>query len=294
MPRSKASGIPSEFKLPAYEICESWGLSEWYFALSKRSLLRKDWHLACLDGKCNFVPEKMIADNKAAALRLFAEPLGDESVSFSTESCTSTIRNQTVADFFEGHTCFTDPDYEYWADRFELSGLLPDNDTTLCQHGVFDAELTEIARNGSEVCSRLAAWEMHKKVNEFSGPFFVAVDLGASDDFLLREFRVWLRNIRKAARVYPVRRVVDDSDLKRWHQQRLLPYLDLDYWATIHGKRFTLPSYSLALFPHRHFGDVEDMVRRTIRPRALKIISDEYLSAMRLQVQMSKSHESAS
>lgn len=279
--------VPDEFKLSAYDICESWKLNEWALALSSRSSLRKNWSLACAAGKSSLVPSKMIDDNKLAALRYFIKPLGDESSLFSTENCVAPIRNQTVADFFEGHACFIDPAYEYWANHFELSGLIVDGDTNLLQHDVFDAELTESARTGAKVCSEKASWEMHNEVSEFLNPFFIAVDLGAPDDFLQHEFKVWLKSVRKAAGVNLIRRTVNASDLKRWHEQRLLPYLDLAYWAMIHEKRITLPNFALALFPDKFDEGVEDIVRKTTQPRASEIIGDEFLSALRLQIWMS-------
>ena len=111
----------------------------------------------------------------------------------------------------------------------------------------------------------------------------ISVNLGASDDLLNKEFKDWIKKTRKEANISQIRRSYFDNDFQDWHLQRLLPYLDLMFWAETHKKSFTQAQIGLTLFPNNYDGNSGEKVRKTIIPNAEKLISDEVVLALTRQ-----------
>jgi len=64
------------------------------------------------------------------------------------------------------------------------------------------------------------------------------------------------------------------------HQLKVLPYLDLVMWHEYMGAPITHQQAGVILFPDEIDVSLDDKIRRTVRPLALRLISTSYISAI--------------
>jgi len=283
--RLKCSDIPKEFQISTYDACESWGVDEWAFALSVRRSMRLHWKLACSEGKNESVPQHMLNRIQEDALKLLIQPLVvDRKVNLFIDR-QSSIRDQSVSDFFGGYFAFSDPHYSEWA---EMYSYLMFYKFAVNEGGVdvIDSDEDKKIQSNNLRIDTTAAWKMDRERMAFPNKFFISVDLGASDQSLVKEFKTWIKRTRIEAGIESIRRPFNKNDFMEWREQRLLPYLDLTFWAATQRASFTQATIANALFPSYDDlnEDVVAKVRKTVAPNALGIVSDEVVSAMNGQM----------
>jgi len=291
---SKSNELPSKFKLAEYEKCASWGLKEWTAALSIRSRIRQSWRLACLEGKNKDVPDnimhKDVPDNimhfvRDASIRILSNPSDTNLDMYLFNAKPSykiqlPIRDQSPAEYFAGVYTFNhDERYLEWVNR----AIYIEN-----EHYAYDDDHNKTLAHEQNKFYDTPAWKMHKASADggFSidvHALFIAVDLRASDDDLVFEFKKWLSKTRKDIGITSKNRLFNKTDFADWHLNSLLQYLDITFWAMTHNMEFTHDEIGRAIFPEGCEAD-ESRVRRTIRPLALQIISDEYVLALNNQL----------
>jgi|GEM_PF-2237710 len=286
-----ATNVPDVFDLSAYDVCESWGLQEWAAALSFRMEARQRWRRTYLLWKDESIPSVETRRFQEVAFRLLRNPLSYEWRMQPFRSRPSSISDQSVADYFDARHSVDDPRYSEWFERswraWENPIEFPSDKDTAEQ-----ISQKESIQLDHQMVDATPAWKMHREVAEFDGRFFIAVDLGASDDHLVKEFEAWIKKTRLAANLKPIHRQFNKIHFIRWHEQRLLPYLDLVFWAETHGKRIKHNKIGSALFPDAdpdasiELGS-EGHVRKTIAPNALGIVSEEFVSALFVQLRAS-------
>lgn len=287
-PLSPVTTIPNEFNLSAYDICRTWKLEDWAVALSTRMLLYRHWRLACLEGEDDETPEKMILDVRDMAQKMLQNPLETVSISSVSMDSLSRIRDQSVSEFFEGYYVVADCDsdnsneksYKKWVECLHLSEIPVEDEGNVWVNGQEDRSLTESIRAANHILEGTAAWKMHREYLEYQKPFFIAVDLGVSNERLMKDFKDWLKKTRAAVGVAPKIGLFDETDFLRWHEQRLLPFLDLTFWAATRGKRIQQFVMGCRLFPDDLEKSPESRVRKTVAPNALEIVSEEVVSAL--------------
>jgi hypothetical protein len=283
--RINSDKIPKEFQLSSYEVCKSWGINEWANAVINRCHIRRNWHLACLDGKDLQVPSHLLESARIKALKMLEKPLDVQSNVLPMNNACSPFTDQSIADLFSGYHVFIDPRYKKWAELYTVARY---DDVEFDRHGdkIFDVNFVINIKSDIEKVHNTAAWKMHREVSSFDEKFFVSVDLGASDDFLLKEFKIWLKKTRNDAKIETIRRQFNAADFTRWREQQLLPYLDLTFWAETQGAYFSNATLGNALFPDEIDLAVDEVIRKTVAPNALSVVSDEYESALIWQMRL--------
>ncbi|TFE43582.1 hypothetical protein E2553_00155 [Paraburkholderia dipogonis] len=141
----------------------------------------------------------------------------------------------------------------------------------------------DAAKSAYEVLD-VPAWKMLTDLGvNLSGEVAVNVDLYASEDKLVDDFRAWLKVTRSALGVHDIVRRLDKSDFGRWAQNRILAYLDLTLWAKVKGHMITNQVMGVALFPDEYNVNLAERIRKTVAPEASIAISTPYLEAMASQ-----------
>lgn len=114
---------------------------------------------------------------------------------------------------------------------------------------------------------------------------YLSIDMNATDEIILEKVGNWLKKTRDVTEILPTypRHYIKASDLKGWHSDRLLPYLDLVFWAKLSGYNLSETEMGKMLFPPALDRDVSIEPRskmRNITKKALRLISRENLNAL--------------
>lgn len=109
----------------------------------------------------------------------------------------------------------------------------------------------------------------------------VGVDLLAPADALKRQFANWLRATRKEKKLPVINRHFSREDFATWHARRVLPFLDLTFWAWCRGQRVPNELMGSLLFPDEPDRNVEARVRKSVEPLALALTQSACLQNLR-------------
>jgi hypothetical protein len=281
-----ASDLPDSFNLKRYDMCATWGASEWFQGLTPRY----DIHLFS-----TLTPEEMAEDEdnpdlletlQGYALSFLENPLpvvDGGGRHFPARAKESPIRDLTGADYYDGLFKLNSHWYEAPAELARRA----------CHRaGVMSLEdiVDEVdGRKAYAELERVPAWQIHREANDTVDGYCIEVDLGAPDDHLVKEFRAWLKRVRREAGVPQIPKGFGAEHFADWHSKRLLPYLDLTLWARLNGGSINLSVMGYALFPDEplrgpKMRDVEAMIRRTVAPQARALTSLEVISTLSRQV----------
>lgn len=164
-----------------------------------------------------------------------------------------------------------------------------------------EAQLVELGRNVREASDRSedakakAAPVLANPYDRFmsetgkkspTGFFHIAVHLLATNEQIVSDFQRWLRETRQAYGVPAPKKNFSKSVLHRWVEHRLLPYLDLHLLHTFLGDEFPAVKAADMIFPDMRGTVGEDKIRKTVKPQALELISDEMMLALQAETGM--------
>lgn len=111
---------------------------------------------------------------------------------------------------------------------------------------------------------------------------FAQVDLAFSDKKIKEDFDSWLKTCRRHKEPSQPPMRLSESTFRRWHENMLLPYIDLVLWSRLtHGsqdQQWSCEDYEEMLFPDH----VQDRVRRTVKPGIKELLSWETLRELLL------------
>lgn len=160
------------------------------------------------------------------------------------------------------------------AGRYELSKRLIDAAKRI---DLSDAELDAFMNEPFDILDR----------NEIMGTDFgdvrVEVDLFAPDKLILEDFKHWLAAARSVFEI-PTRKMFSKSEVAKWADFRLLPYLDLSLWAALEQVIIPYAVLGNALFPDEYDVDLPERIRRVTKPKAEWAIQWQVIEAMRRQL----------
>lgn len=262
----------SWFDLKKYIGTNEFGVEQWYFVLRRRR--------AVLDA---------IEKDKESAARMLThvlstplydgsgrdQPTYDPSVT-DLNACTAWCMRNVVEAF---------PDIAD-ACRYEDDWPPPDNSA----HEVgTEAWWQDIVREGQSDYEKHKMMLLSKSYNELLLPgsdspnyAYLVMDLSAPDEIIMNDFKDWLNKIRSNSKFSnsPVKRI-SKSEMSKWAQNRILPYLDIYLVANHLGASPTNYKYGCALFPDMEV-DVSEKIRKTVSPLADKLLSYDMLDALAL------------
>jgi hypothetical protein len=113
---------------------------------------------------------------------------------------------------------------------------------------------------------------------------FLDINLRASDELLVSEFKDWLAEKRRVSKEdITLRKKFTKTDYEDWHKSRLLAYWDLKVISRNEG--FSIPQHILgeALFPNELDIDTTERVRKIIQKKHEFIVSEQCMSALYAQ-----------
>ncbi len=135
-----------------------------------------------------------------------------------------------------------------------------------------------------------------------SGKFTnVTVDLTATDEQILGDFKYWLSEYRKATGCESNKNNFSNKDLSCWHKLRLLPYIDVILISPVMellqhlkkgneglvAKPMTQARIANLIFPDYQHIDIVDKLRRTTKPKVEQLFKDKTLKAIEAQLSSS-------
>jgi hypothetical protein len=116
----------------------------------------------------------------------------------------------------------------------------------------------------------------------------VEINMMASNEQIEADFGRWLRQSRdNLGDIEVPEKEFTEQDFKKWANLRILPYLDLTIWSRAIGRRITNAAMGDKLLGHEDV-DRAEKIRKTIKPKAERLISPSALNVLRAQVRQSE------
>jgi hypothetical protein len=237
----------SWFQLEAYKPVAGYTLAQWASALYFRYILR-----GLLEGPAT--PDDGMVKMLAAML---TRPLGNHHAGPLTAKGLSRVWDLTVIDVYELRDAFRDDmkDAEAaCAEWYRRCGEEPEFPPLpkLLDKG-FDELLTD------------KGYEAIREQRVF-------VDLEATDEQLISDFREWLRNKRIQKRMVVPKRF-SEQDASEWHKYKVLLFIDLDMFCYVTHSKISHSTLGALLFPDEYEVDLGERVRKVVRPLVNQIMS---------------------
>ena len=122
----------------------------------------------------------------------------------------------------------------------------------------------------------------------------IKVDLSCTDNHIKKEFNAWLHTKRSLMQPKPDYRKPGKKgftkhDLDSWSKYEILAYIDLELTALYYQEKMSLREISIRLWPDddHQFGDkdMEDHIRKTVKPLAEYLRSDLALNILQSNIQ---------
>ena len=127
--------------------------------------------------------------------------------------------------------------------------------------------------------------ELYKNISiDCCGHEHITLDLTATDEQLINDFKVWLSEQRAATKEQPTKNNLTDKCMKSWVKNRLLPYIDL---VIINGfEKLGLTQVTIANLIHSDDVnvDVVDKTKRTTRPKAMQLFTETINEQLMMQI----------
>lgn len=129
-----------------------------------------------------------------------------------------------------------------------------------------------------EVDSKI--WDK-KIADSLSG--YAVVNLSASDEQIISDFKAWIEHERKKRRIICPKKSFKVNDCNDWADFMVLPYLDLKIWSKYTGKNFTQAVIGYALFPEE-IVDTTEKIRKSTKPKADFLMKSSTIKLLGVQV----------
>lgn len=118
----------------------------------------------------------------------------------------------------------------------------------------------------------------------YEGNKFLEIDLHASDEQILNEFKNWLVDTRNSSDKF-IKRQFSTKDFQDWSESQLLPYWDLTMIAAIENATIPYHAIGNALFPDEFGVDLTERIRKITKRKCQFIFSKEVINALSAQVE---------
>ncbi len=253
----------SWFDLKNYDKLNELDLQGWHSQLSTRAFYFEDKKLAV--SLCDNIKKNPIITNYDD----YDYRWGDWKKYIKYPFNTLSIASTTVFEFWN----FVKLDYDL-ADVWKRCQLELESDCTDTQQELFSTPLSRflVDRNIGDL-----------------GTHYVTINLSATDEQIMSDFRHWLTEYRKAmGQGYEShKRNFTDKDLSEWIEYRVLPYLDLMMIAKLEGKKMTQAQAARLIFPDEYDVDITERLRRTTKQKAEWLLKYSTIYALGSQINAS-------
>jgi hypothetical protein len=129
---------------------------------------------------------------------------------------------------------------------------------------------------------------LEEERGEWGGIAHAAIDLTASDEQIMTDFKQWLSKFRAVIDFSPAnKKYFSDKNLADWVQWRLLPYFDLMIVANAEGCVLTQAKAARLIFNDEYDIDIVDRLRRTTKPKTEWLFAGRTIEAISIQIHAS-------
>jgi len=260
---NKLSDLPEEFSLKNYEATKYFGIADWLVNLEFRALR--------MDSPGNSVADKASSEYILKnALLPFNVCEAFLTLAITKDIGPSQVRGQSVKDALGAYYFFNEDDrLKKYTDAFLLT-VTKDDESALS--------------SAYSLLNETPMWKaMHEAGVNIDGEVDLTVNLQASEEQLVSEFRSWIKKTKQELGIDVPKNKISDQDIENLDAFKVLPYLDLVYWAKTENCEISNQTIGLALFPEEYEITLSERVRKVVAPLARKVISFDYCACLRSQ-----------
>ncbi len=261
---SKRIELPPGFAIEKYAKTKDFSLAEWLAHIEMRALCAHIISLKREYPQISFDPPKFtlaIIDNPLYSTHRLEDP----SQCSKKNAYSLSVRDMKVFDYFFGGEEYQPEGFGKYIAAFKKFHEEP---------YFFDEELLEVP-----------LWRAYDDLAiSDECEVFVKIDLHATEEKIVSEFRQWLKNIRSERGIQAPSKRIGDSDVTDWLNYGLLPYLDLTNWAAANDKAITQQVMGVALFPDEYDVNLAERIRKVVTPMARAVANESFTDALRAQL----------
>jgi hypothetical protein len=276
----------SWFDLEKYDFLAELDLSDWLYYIE----IRKDLFDFISVKKEPWVTWKTKLDEK-----LILQIQTDPSIRYKNghiASNSADIRSGSFYLPFNTYSVFSTSAFSMWTDRNRGNDVLQEV-WNQCKH--FD-ECFDIQNITSEKYAPIFtpydffSGDAKSKLGDATESHIanVKIDLTATNEQIIGDFKHWLTEYRKATGYESEKKNFTDKDLLKWRTLKLLPYIDLMLSKKIECKEITQTAIADLIFADVDFPGAVESLRKTTRPKAQWLLSNETLAAIKSQLLSTK------
>ena len=111
----------------------------------------------------------------------------------------------------------------------------------------------------------------------------ILIELDAPEEVLVEHFKKTIRDYKRILNLPSSPKKITKNDLRNWAEKKILLYIDLMLLAKYHKKRISQQTMGVILFPDDYYVSLDDRVRKTIKPLADKLLSEDFIAALTAQ-----------
>lgn len=103
------------------------------------------------------------------------------------------------------------------------------------------------------------------------------INLNVPDEILVKQFMKWVRTEREKYQAKPTPNKViriSSAKMRRWHDKRVIPYLDLVQWHQLNGNKITKHHIAKIIFPDERDRNPVDMIIKSTELLVKEIYSN--------------------
>lgn len=116
------------------------------------------------------------------------------------------------------------------------------------------------------------------------GKAVLSVDLHATDEHIIQDFKNWLSDTRNTLAKASAKRIFSSLDFAEWGEYKILPYLDLKIWSIYSGSKITQAMIGNAIFPDELDVDTTERIRKTTKKKAEWLMNHSVVDALGVQL----------
>ncbi|WP_144403601.1 DUF6387 family protein [Caballeronia zhejiangensis] len=262
---NKLGDLPRQFDIGKYDVTASFSPVDWLVNLEIR-VLRKAMFANNLLGDGLDVAERFLDNPIIPAKQGLMDDIG-----LSKVANTRQVRNVSAFDELSATSWFAPEETRArdYVEAYQRAVAEPSTASDADMRLLFDTP----------------AWKMHQDSNIAPNTEVAAlVDLHASEEKVVEDFRQWFRETRAALGIADLKRRFNSVDFDRWHTNRVLAYSDLMFWVEASQRKITNQLIGVALFPDDYDVALADRIRKVVSPLASNVVAEAFTNALRSQI----------
>ncbi|MES2353283.1 MAG: DUF6387 family protein [Pseudomonadota bacterium] len=255
--------LPDAFNLKKYETANNFNIAEWAINLEMRVLCKHQLSSSHHESKLYGI--KLVNDllqNPIFETGPIPSGTGLKKVVFPSQ-----INDLDVNSYFCAAINFKEARYKKYADAVHKNMETSE-------------QLTEI----EEEIVWSPVWKMYQDIGiDGENNRYVVIDLHGSEEKIIDDVRQWLREARLQAGLHLPQKKFSKKDFAEWTNKGILPFLDLENWATAAEVQISHNLLGLTLFPHEYEVELTGRIRKGTIPLARSITHEGFTDALRSQ-----------